>query len=115
MEAGEQPFIYGVVLQWGHGREAMDGIPAADIVRRAARLQWGHGREAMDGCVEDRITGAGVVLQWGHGREAMDGRPPAYSPALPPCFNGAMAVRPWMADGLDQHHRRCVASMGPWP
>ena len=36
-------------LQWGHGREAMDGVLAQEVRERADWLQWGHGREAMDG------------------------------------------------------------------
>ena len=37
------------VLQWGHGREAMDGAAAMLPLSNGAVLQWGHGREAMDG------------------------------------------------------------------
>ena len=37
-------------------------------------LQWGHGREAMDGGPNGAPDPTGVELQWGHGREAMDGR-----------------------------------------
>ena len=36
-------------------------------------------------------------LQWGHGREAMDGRTATRGAAAVCNFNGAMAVRPWMA------------------
>ena len=36
-------------LQWGHGREAMDGRQEFNTMRVAYELQWGHGREAMDG------------------------------------------------------------------
>ena len=85
-------------LQWGHGREAMDGrrvregprvcpgFNGATAVRpwmdgRPALvrdtdcvLQWGHGREAMDGGDGHRPDiGRYDRLQWGHGREAMDG------------------------------------------
>ena len=86
------------------------------VDRRAAQLQWGHGREAMDGvrhghsCLGGpRFNGAMAVrpwmedikavataranlLQWGHGREAMDGSMPRGS------------VTPGNS-----------ASMGPWP
>ena len=60
-------------------------------------LQWGHGREAMDGELARRMELEYDILQWGHGREAMDGdnRPPPVSGSAD--FNGAMAVRPWMA------------------
>ena len=38
------------------------------------------------------------TLQWGHGREAMDGwRAARRRSDRRRCFNGAMAVRPWMA------------------
>ena len=40
----------GKILQWGHGREAMDGVAVDDRFGRVFVLQWGHGREAMDGC-----------------------------------------------------------------
>ena len=36
-------------LQWGHGREAMDGQSSAVVFPVPGTLQWGHGREAMDG------------------------------------------------------------------
>ena len=38
------------------------------------RLQWGHGREAMDGGGPSKVDWGDDELQWGHGREAMDGR-----------------------------------------
>ena len=36
-------------------------------------------------------------LQWGHGREAMDGWINTMAARAVTDFNGAMAVRPWMA------------------
>ena len=36
-------------LQWGHGREAMDGAMPGESMPDVVSLQWGHGREAMDG------------------------------------------------------------------
>ena len=107
-------------LQWGHGREAMDGALAASrrawtscfngamAVRpwmvaphsahsRLLWLQWGHGREAMDGGPWHAARGRPDMLQWGHGREAMDGYVPARVARHRQSFNGAMAVRPWMA------------------
>ena len=89
----------GIGLQWGHGREAMDGtrrmgrttrtasFNGATAVRpwmaimphtgafRQGPLQWGHGREAMDGFRLARLFRLVALLQWGHGREAMDGPP----------------------------------------
>ena len=38
-------------LQWGHGREAMDGYQHPNGTALVVKLQWGHGREAMDGVV----------------------------------------------------------------
>ena len=108
-------------LQWGHGREAMDGPRAGDYGLLGLLLQWGHGREAMDGtrrrpacrparcCFNgamavrpwmvmegDRSAVEIVKLQWGHGREAMDGRARCGAASVRTSFNGAMAVRPWM-------------------
>ena len=65
--------VGGLILQWGHGREAMDGLLPAAALALLGLLQWGHGREAMDGSP----TGSGAA-------------PSAWN------FNGAMAVRPWM-------------------
>ena len=83
-------------LQWGHGREAMDGMGAGDYAVRLGELQWGHGREAMDGARQRSPTsslhnfnGAMAVRPW----MDLSTRGPR------PCpwdFNGAMAVRPWM-------------------
>ena len=81
----------------------MDVVTSIPTVR-ADMLQWGHGREAMDGCGGGDYVGWQAALQWGHGREAMDGvaARPAPRPA-PNGFNGAMAVRPWMVfQGLDE-------------
>ena len=84
-------------LQWGHGREAMDGGIPEFPAGRGPVLQWGHGREAMDGGIGTMILGGATTLQWGHGREAMDGSYRLPRPEFFPDFNGAMAVRPWMA------------------
>ena len=127
-------------LQWGHGREAMDGGRRRRGVRgQVCGLQWGHGREAMDGCRPNHARAApmgfngamavrpwmvcgsklpepAVRLQWGHGREAMDGVRLAGVTLGGKGFNGAMAVRPWMGK-RPRHDRlgRRPASMGPWP
>ena len=114
----------------------MSAAPAA----RNAKLQWGHGREAMDGLhnaenaahTADSFNGAMAVrpwmvsrsrysltnwcrLQWGHGREAMDGGRAVASIVYSSGFNGAMAVRPWMADRVARTAGMVHASMGPWP
>ena len=61
------------------------------------RLQWGHGREAMDGAVTAAanrrrydFNGAMAVRPWMEFRLACP-------PSMQSNFNGAMAVRPWMA------------------
>ena len=64
-----------------------------------AALQWGHGREAMDGRPSRPTTasacsfnGAMAVRPW-MGAEEPRGKRSRQS------FNGAMAVRPWMGVG----------------
>ena len=65
------------VLQWGHGREAMDGL----IVWAKYRVAIYHFNGAM--AVRPWMGGPGRLyqrpppLQWGHGREAMDGQWPS--------------------------------------
>ena len=86
-----------------------------DRIGRVCRLQWGHGREAMDGGFALRARYALVQLQWGHGREAMDGVLGAPWVGLGLNFNGAMAVRPWMVVWPPDLHDRGATSMGPWP
>ena len=44
-----------------------------------------------------REQGLSYELQWGHGREAMDGHRRLGRWPFRLCFNGATAVRPWMA------------------
>ena len=128
------------VLQWGHGREAMDGRRYAD--GRIAAMDFNGAmavRPWMALCRRYCRDGA-LPLQWGHGREAMDGpRSPTNSSRRVSNFNGAMAVRPWMEavvaghsglhlglqwghgreamDGLlpARRHRGRQTSMGPWP
>ena len=58
-------------------------------------------------------------LQWGHGREAMDGCRSARSYGVSPSFNGAMAVRPWMALPLSNlghpvHRFNGAMAVRPW-
>ena len=70
-------------------RPWMEGQPAE--VRAALALQWGHGREAMDGYKNTLKWMDAHPLQWGHGREAMDGGAPARRRrAAPPTSMG-----PW--------------------
>ena len=82
---------------------------------RRTRLQWGHGREAMDGMLGWPPHAPLRKLQWGHGREAMDGPFATPSRQRRPSFNGATAVRPWMGHSPDDRTRLRAASMGPRP
>ena len=103
-------------LQWGHGREAMDGRMPHYRYGVLAVLQWGHGREAMDGAAgaaeipsaKQSFNGAMAVRPW------MAGRPCRFA-SCPSCFNGAMAVRPWMEFRRRRPITLQCASMGPWP
>ena len=93
---------------------------ARSRLRRWCWLQWGHGREAMDGGGKDAETTQAEKLQWGHGREAMDGRPSGFwRTARDDCFNGATAVRPWMAFGRRGYFSSSIGFNGatavrPW-
>ena len=87
----------------------------ASAPSRPVLLQWGHGREAMDGSMAHDAFQRGYLLQWGHGREAMDGGGPRRPCRARVRFNGAMAVRPWMAPRRHVPHQVLAASMGPWP
>ncbi len=117
-----QPVDKVVVLQWGHGGEAVDGMSSqgrspqqqprfngATAVKpwMAAHpsvtsdphstLQWGHGGEAVDGPSKQPTPTPVRSLQWGHGGEAVDGIFPWLSATSHGrCFNGATAVKPWM-------------------
>ena len=118
----------------------MDGFSYLNMIKNIKLLQWGHGREAMDGPLGDEVFLSSDELQWGHGREAMDGSLLVRSGLPDRSFNGAMAVRPWMVahkvhvgTPLNQlqwgHGREAMdgrnvcrprrpqrqASMGPWP
>ena len=75
----------------------MDGAITTPHFIHDVPLQWGHGREAMDGGDGGGARADEGVLQWGHGREAMDGRSRSSLSICRLCFNGATAVRPWMA------------------
>ena len=102
-------------LQWGHGREAMDGRALDVDLAKAWLLQWGHGREAMDGCGRGRrrraracFNGAMAVRPWMAWYSSM-------ILSWGTCFNGVMAVRPWMVVAADKQNYANLASMGPWP
>ena len=83
-------------LQWGHGLAAVDGNTIWLYPFRAGMLQWGHGLAAVDGrdAVVDAVQGRGF-----NGATAL--RPWMASPTMraTSCttrFNGATALRPWM-------------------
>ena len=78
-------------LQWGHGREAMDGaICTSD---KSLNLGFNGAMAVRPWMASRRRNGrSGKKLQWGHGREAMDGF--------------------WWPLRL---HPLACASMGPWP
>ena len=84
-------------------------------VRQGAQLQWGHGREAVDGSVIAWTLDGVSMLQWGHGREAVDGGQPQ-----PPRAGrlASMGPRPrgrgWAASWLP-YAWIATASMGPRP
>ena len=67
-------------LQWGHGREAMDGRALADLCGTA--WDFNGAMAVRPWMVAASTVGmTGHELQWGHGREAMDGAGPPPVPA----------------------------------
>ena len=107
-------------LQWGHGREAMDGGHATRLPLNP--MPCFNGAMAVRPWMvaygaEDRPTL--IELQWGHGREAMDGPASRATGTTHGSFNGAMAVRPWMAErppfgsGLEIRFNGAMA-VRPW-
>jgi len=58
-------------------------------------LQWGHGDEAVEEAELASHAPGRKRLQWGHGDEAVEEQRPSSSPAESPCFNGATAMKPW--------------------
>ena len=107
--------IVDELLQWGHGREAMDGRSSAPAPRPSIGF---NGATAVRPWM---ALAAGVGqhpnrrLQWGHGREAMDGGHKKAKKRKKDSFNGATAVRPWMVDGGGRAPSAAPASMGPRP
>ena len=66
-------------------------------------------------CVGADSSGRCPQLQWGHGLAAVDGVPLATTVMLAVGFNGATALRPWMAAESFRTPQACLASMGPRP
>ena len=112
-------------LQWGHGREAVDGrrlrcrrpqrarasmgprprgrgwFSISMPLTKGLSLQWGHGREAVMESRQGVSLPSEMQLQWGHGREAVDGgHLDAHVASMGTSFNGATAARPWMASTI---------------
>ena len=62
-----------IMLQWGHGSEAVETQRGRDNPSRAPPLQWGHGSEAVETIRSmRRCRLSGWSLQWGHGSEAVE-------------------------------------------
>ena len=102
-------------------------------------LQWGHGREAVDGGLAGGLTlstwcfnGATAARPWmGSSRTSALRRRSSFNGATAArpwmvsiadsssqawnCFNGATAARPWMAGASPSRAASWSASMGPRP
>ena len=125
-------------LQWGHGLAAVVGMAAELAYDGSIWLQWGHGLAAVVGCAGPLHGRRLYGLQWGHGLAAVVGRrrsrqrrcwPASMGPrpcgrgwrvrrrrtACRPGFNGATALRPWLALPAPPRPSRHLASMGPRP
>ena len=110
----------GDMLQWGHGREAMDGERGGG--RRVAARASFNGAMAVRPWMASKAEFARAgytMLQWGHGREAMDGYCTWLGLQNCHSFNGAMAVRPWMGchSRLRAQVRSCfngAMAVRPW-
>ena len=82
-----------ILLQWGHGVEAVETPPTHQPMLEALALQWGHGVEAVETSKRaQQNPPLQFGLQWGHGVEAVE------TPQLFPTvviesrsFNGATA------------------------
>ena len=88
---------------------------ASYTVRVKLLLQWGHGDEAVEDNRIIRIRQFNALLQWGHGDEAVeDPEVQGSKGALEGGFNGATAMRPWktMVRGGEEAGP-FFASMGP--
>ena len=92
-----------VLLQWGHGDEAVEEYASCGATARlACRLQWGHGDEAVEESGSARSQADGRRMRF-NGATAMK---PWKRRSLPACrtdravgFNGATAMKPWKRAG----------------
>ena len=99
-----------------HGRGGAKNRPVGNY--RIALLQWGHGRMAVEGRrLGPRGRHARLQLQWGHGRMAVEGlRRKGPGHARQPRFNGATAAWPWRGSVASAKLSPTFsASMGPRP
>ena len=121
MVLGELCTRLGRVLQWGHGLAAVDGRAAARLCGAGESASMGPrpcGRgwsrrlvatfDSSWASMGPRPCGRGwrfiptdtpkdIELQWGHGLAAVDGCNRTRPVRRTGCFNGATALRPWMA------------------
>ena len=130
-------------LQWGHGLAAVVGEAARRNACAICGLQWGHGLAAVVGVKRGLRIADHSLLQWGHGLAAVVGSrggwvdrflfPASMGPR--PCgrgwsiksrlplpvygFNGATALRPWLAATGPATKRRApgfngATALRPW-
>ena len=85
-----------ILLQWGHGGEAVESMFVVPEWPDSGSLQWGHGGEAVESMGRTGAVPTGSGLQWGHGGEAVESGGRLHAPAdRSSGFNGATAVKPW--------------------
>ena len=82
---------------------------------KGGELQWGHGLAAVDGGCAQVQRNQSHGLQWGHGLAAVDGYMALFIHPTVRGFNGATALRPWMATRRGRWPIGERASMGPRP
>ncbi len=85
-----------IVLQWGHGSEAVEDFIVQEAFSAMEWLQWGHGSEAVEDGSRPGHHATSDQLQWGHGSEAVEdsGLRNSHTLAITG-FNGATARKPW--------------------
>ena len=59
--------VEALVLQWGHGGEAVETCHCLSSFSQDSKLQWGHGGEAVETFSTGTGCGGEGSLQWGHG------------------------------------------------
>src|SRR5271157_5414034 len=109
-----------MMLQWGHGDEAVEETTTAEMGWGTHELQWGHGDEAVEEVAawprkragRRRFNGATAMKPWKRARH--DCRDSPYK-----CFNGATAMKPWKRPprAFPRGPRSCfngATAMKPW-